>query len=719
MPGREILDHKQGAYIREARNFMRWKHHLVLATVMAAATGISVLSAPTQAWAIPISAKARAIYTVGLTLKRQNPSQALADFRLAASLAPTWEAPVYQEGVLLSTSHFVQAIPVLKHAAKLNPTDDTVWNILGWGYYVAKNFTAAEAAFSRQLQIQPHSPNAAWGLANCYGNSQVRQYAEARNYLQSLLNVPQFRSAAAKLLTEVPPIQLDAAVHPDEAVTYEDAIGMLLSYRNDVRSGSPGSSPYAAQDGSVAVQALQPYIAWAAAHQLLQGLDIPSFQATANRLFLALLLARYYQINAYDYIRPFVLSDMSAVPADQRMVVNSILATRLMTTVAAHQFEPNATMPRSTFQAVVTHANQVMKSPPSGQQLATPPAPPVNLKPIVYFFSTSQPGGAVQQTDLKAHAGVLTDVGFTYFPFLADARSNAAAKLAGQLGTHYVVPTATSGSDAAAALSLVGSLGENAFLVLGNYNQLTNQPDPGIVHQLLGNPTDSQGLAQEVAHLAAIGHMAGVTVDFENLWPTDRQAYVSFLGELRTALNQASTSRPLQLMVCLPERSKDDNTSPYDYAGLAMQADLVMLITYDEHSAGSKPGAISQLPNDDRVVKYALTQMPADKILLGVADYGYDWSATGGAEVSMDEAMQLARDHHATVNMDPLAQSPWFTYTDVAGVRHTVWFTNEQSVAAELGIVNQYGLAGISVWHLGADNADFWAAVQATLVHSP
>ncbi|MCL6445600.1 MAG: hypothetical protein K6T83_19455, partial [Alicyclobacillus sp.] len=182
----------------------------------------------------------------------------------------------------------------------------------------------------------------------------------------------------------------------------------------------------------------------------------------------------------------------------------------------------------------------------------------------------------------------------------------------------------------------------------------------------------------------------------------------AFVGRLHAAAQQAG----LSVLVCLPERDTPDAGSAYDYAALGAAADRVMLITYDEHTPGSRPGPVSDWTNTDRVIKYALQEIPAGKLLVGAAAYGYDWRGSSAAEVSMAQAQQLARAHGAQVRWEARSQTPWFTYTDAQGGQHTVWFENQASTAAIVAAVHRYGLKGIAVWHLGYENAGFWRAVR-------
>lgn len=116
--------------------------------------------------------------------------------------------------------------------------------------------------------------------------------------------------------------------------------------------------------------------------------------------------------------------------------------------------------------------------------------------------------------------------------------------------------------------------------------------------------------------------------------------------------------------------------------------------------------AVAPLPNVRAVVEYALTQIPAEKIWLGVPNYGYDWplpfvqGETRATSISNRYAVQLALRYNAEIQYDERAQSPWFRYQDESGMQHEVWFEDARSIRAKLALIPKYGLRGAGYWNL-------------------
>ena len=130
----------------------------------------------------------------------------------------------------------------------------------------------------------------------------------------------------------------------------------------------------------------------------------------------------------------------------------------------------------------------------------------------------------------------------------------------------------------------------------------------------------------------------------------------------------------------------------------------------------SAPQAVSPVNRIRRVLDYAVTVMPAGKILMGFSNYAYDWTlpwkqGTAARVLSNAGALELAVSRWAEIKYDATAEAAWFNYTDATGQRHVVWFEDARSIRARLKLIGEYGLAGLSIWT--ADR--LWRPIYALL----
>lgn len=195
----------------------------------------------------------------------------------------------------------------------------------------------------------------------------------------------------------------------------------------------------------------------------------------------------------------------------------------------------------------------------------------------------------------------------------------------------------------------------------------------------------------------------GVDIDFEYILATDREQYVSFVVAVREAVNALGYETSVALA---PKTSATQTGLLYegkDYGALGAAADYVFLMTYEWGYRYSSPMSVAPINMVRRVVEYALTEIPASKIHLGIPNYGYDWplpyvqGETQASVVGNVEAVQLAIQNNAIIRFNETAQSPYFYYED-ASILHEVWYEDVRDINAKFDLVQEYELRGFSYW---------------------
>lgn len=197
----------------------------------------------------------------------------------------------------------------------------------------------------------------------------------------------------------------------------------------------------------------------------------------------------------------------------------------------------------------------------------------------------------------------------------------------------------------------------------------------------------------------------GVDIDFEYILAEDKYVFAQFVANVRVRINQLG----YPVSVALAPKTSDDQPGLLyggkDYALLGEAADFVLLMTYEWGYTYSEPMAVAPLPNVRRVVEYALTRIPPEKINLGIPNYGYDWplpyekGVTAATTIGNIEAVQIAIENNAVIQFDETAQSPFFTY-ERDGIAHEVWFEDVRSMNAKFGLVEEYNLRGMGYWQI-------------------
>ncbi len=131
-------------------------------------------------------------------------------------------------------------------------------------------------------------------------------------------------------------------------------------------------------------------------------------------------------------------------------------------------------------------------------------------------------------------------------------------------------------------------------------------------------------------------------------------------------------------------------------------------MTYEWGYKYGPPMAVAPINKVRQVLDYAVTEIAPQKIHLGIPNYGYDWALpfikgkSAATTIGNIEAVQIAINNNAAISFDDTAKSPFFEYSSnfQTNEEHIVWFEDVKSYNAKFGLINEYNLRGMSVWHI-------------------
>lgn len=241
-----------------------------------------------------------------------------------------------------------------------------------------------------------------------------------------------------------------------------------------------------------------------------------------------------------------------------------------------------------------------------------------------------------------------------------------------------------------------------------------------VMKNLLATPESRKVFIDNVLKLMQDYSFDGVNIDTEYINLADRDKLSALMQELKTAF----TEKGYVLTISIPGKMSDDlnNTwsGPFDYAALGQYADQVVVMMYLEHGyPGSPPGPISSAGFMEKILQFATTRIPADKIVSAVPVFGADY-LVGGQDnkslyLSYSQVMQRATANNAAVIFDDASKTPMFRYTNAAGQQREVWFENAASLAYKADIVNKWNLNGIALWRMGMEDPLAWDRIAAKM----
>ncbi len=242
--------------------------------------------------------------------------------------------------------------------------------------------------------------------------------------------------------------------------------------------------------------------------------------------------------------------------------------------------------------------------------------------------------------------------------------------------------------------------------------------DSDLAKTILTNEQVQDTLINNVIENLRAKNYTGLDIDFEYVYPENREDYNNFLRKVSSRL------RPLGYSITTALAPKTAADQPgllyeaHDYPVHGALVDHVILMTYEWGYTFGPPMAVAPITEVRKVINYAISAIPRRKILMGIPNYGYDWAlpyveGSRATTISNVGAVDLARREGAAIQYDQTAQAPFFNYYDDNGRQHVVWFDDARSMEARLRLVNQYNLGGVSYWTIGRFFPQNWLVLSS------
>ncbi len=250
-----------------------------------------------------------------------------------------------------------------------------------------------------------------------------------------------------------------------------------------------------------------------------------------------------------------------------------------------------------------------------------------------------------------------------------------------------------------------------------------------MIHALLANQVAGGRMISTLVAECKKYAYYGIQFDFENVNYLDRDNLTHLVYVAASVLHQSG----FKLSIATVPKASDypgggdaarwsyiNWRGAYDLKNIAEHADFVSLMTYDQHGRSTPPGPVAGMSWMEDLLEHALTQMPAEKLSLGIALYGRRWYAGMRdkdpevliATINTADAVDLAASMKVAPQWDEAERVPWFYfYRD--GRREYVFYNDARSFRDRCDLARRKGLHGISAWVLGSEDPRIWEQLPA------
>lgn len=256
--------------------------------------------------------------------------------------------------------------------------------------------------------------------------------------------------------------------------------------------------------------------------------------------------------------------------------------------------------------------------------------------------------------------------------------------------------------------------------IVNNFNSNRKEFQGKLLHDILNNPDKRKMFIRQLADTLLYYHLDGINVDFEELNESSNMPLTNFQKELYQTLHALNMTVTMDVAV--------DNND-YDYTALSNYNDYIVLMAYDQFSLAANPGPISAQKWIEEQVLKAAKKISSDKIILGIAGYGYDWITDEDGKktvkpISYAEAINRAKIKNAKINFDNDSYNLHYNYSGVEKneqtgdremMQHQIWFVDAATSFNIMRYSDEFATAGTALWRLGSEDSRLWSFYNRNL----
>ena len=232
-------------------------------------------------------------------------------------------------------------------------------------------------------------------------------------------------------------------------------------------------------------------------------------------------------------------------------------------------------------------------------------------------------------------------------------------------------------------------------------NNIGGKWRPEAIQRIFKDATKRKRLVNDLLKQCLENNFVGINVDLEEVQEDGDEPMIEFMKALYTAFHAKG--------LLITQDVAPFNTD-YNYKELSKYTDYLFLMAYDENDPVSVPGPISSQKWIEAAVDLVAKEIPENKIILGLAAYGYDWPTPQGEEPTLtyQQALSRARESEGEIEFDEDTYNLHYDYADDTDKVHQVYFTDAATNFNTMRFAAEYGLAGTALWRLGSEDSRLW-----------
>lgn len=248
---------------------------------------------------------------------------------------------------------------------------------------------------------------------------------------------------------------------------------------------------------------------------------------------------------------------------------------------------------------------------------------------------------------------------------------------------------------------------------------ITNSFKDARATEVMGDESKRKAFVQKVMDIIRRNAYDGIDIDFEGLKLANKDNFIALLKLLATELHKEGKMLTVAIQAKTSDPGPWETVQSQDWKKIGEIVDRFRIMGYDKHYSSSEAGAIAPMPWLKEILEFAKTQVLAEKLILGIPLYGYNWGEKEKTySVTFEDAEYLLGKYKPNIKWNDTDKEAFFTY-DKSLVdkpeeteKRTVYFQNKDSIENKWKTAAPFPVFGIAFWRLGAEDQSIWQLLR-------
>ncbi len=251
---------------------------------------------------------------------------------------------------------------------------------------------------------------------------------------------------------------------------------------------------------------------------------------------------------------------------------------------------------------------------------------------------------------------------------------------------------------------------------------LQGEPNIELAYEILLNEEFQDMQINRILEVLRSRGYYGVNMLFNYINETNHELYERFITKVASRVHEEGYLYYATFNLKIDTNSNNVSFRGVDYSLISRAADGIIFMQFIWGTNNGPPMPVSNMINLRTYIKYAAATVPQEKIILGSPIISYDWNLpyipgrTVANSLTIDAAIDLARNTNSVIQFDEISLTPYFYYSRIGFEeigQHIVWSIDARSINALFQIVADHNLVGTGIWNIMIYYAWVWLLLRS------